>query len=112
MTWLDDLGPRLPIVWRRLSKDTRLPEAQREAAYLQQLIAGDWRVAICKLADCYDNLSDFSALPAAGQAKQIAKVSEYLEALRPQIPSQALVAFDIVDAMTIQLKNRPTHSAE
>ena len=81
-----------------LSKDTRRPEAEREAAYLQQLLAGDWRVAICKLADGYDNISDFDALSAAGRAKQLGKTSEYLNALRPMIPAEAQRAFEIVDA--------------
>lgn len=81
-----------------LSKDTRKPEAEREAAYLDQLLSGNWRVVVCKLADGYDNLSDFAALSPAGQAKQIGKVSEYLDALRPRVPAEARRAFEIVDA--------------
>ena len=57
-----------------LSKDMRRPEGEREPAYLRQLLAGDWQVAICKLADSYDNLSDFAALTPAGQQKQLSKI--------------------------------------
>jgi len=87
-----------------LSKDTRLPEAEREAAYLRQVLAGDWRVAVCKLADGYDNLSDFRVLSPAGQAKQLGKVSEYLDALRPAVPPEARPAFGIVEALVSSLR--------
>lgn len=86
-----------------LSKDMRLPEAVREAAYLRQVLAGGWRVAVCKLADGYDNLSDFAALPPAGQAKQLGKVSEYLDALRPSVPPEAHAAFGVVEAAVASL---------
>src|SRR5947207_1735380 len=39
-----------------LSKDKRLPEDEREAAYLTGLVQADWQVRLCKLADMYDNL--------------------------------------------------------
>ena len=41
-----------------LSKDPRLPEADREATYDAQLAKADWRARLIKLADVYDNLSD------------------------------------------------------
>lgn len=87
-----------------LSKDTRLPEAEREAAYLRQVLAGGWRVAVCKLADGYDNLSDFGVLTPAGRAKQLGKVSEYLDALRPAVPPEARAAFAIVEASVASLR--------
>lgn len=87
-----------------MSKDTRLPEKEREAAYLNQLLSGDWRVAVCKLADGYDNLSDFAALPPAGRAKQLNKVTEYLDALRPSVPQEAKKAFEIVEAFVASLR--------
>ena len=86
-----------------LSKDTRMPEAEREADYLRQVLAGGWRVAVCKLADGYDNLSDFGALSPAGQAKQLGKVSEYLDALRPNVPPEARGAFATVEALVSSL---------
>jgi (p)ppGpp synthase/HD superfamily hydrolase len=87
-----------------MSKDTRRPEVEREAAYLRQLLAGDWRVVVCKLADGYDNLSDIAALPPAGRAKQLGKTSEYLDALRPCVPTEARGAFEIVDALVTSLR--------
>jgi (p)ppGpp synthase/HD superfamily hydrolase len=41
-----------------MTKDMRMPEAQREVAYDQQLAAGPWQGRLIKLADVYDNLSD------------------------------------------------------
>ena len=87
-----------------MSKDTRLPEAEREAAYLDRLVSGDWRVAVCKLADGYDNLSDFAALSPAARAKQVGNVSEYLDAVRPRVPAEARRAFEIVDAAVASLR--------
>ena len=90
-----------------LSKDKRLPEPDREAAYLRQLLAGDWRVAVCKLADGYDNLSDCAVLPDAVRAKQLGTVSEYLEALRPAVPPEARRAFEVVVAKCASLRDIP-----
>ena len=42
---------------RLLSKDMRLPEAEREAQYDRQLAEGPWQARLIKLADVYDNMS-------------------------------------------------------
>lgn len=41
-----------------LTKDSRLPEAEREEVYYHALAAADWRARLLKLADGYDNLLD------------------------------------------------------
>ncbi len=41
-----------------LSKDPRLPEAEREPAYDEALARAGWKAHLVKLADQYDNLSD------------------------------------------------------
>jgi (p)ppGpp synthase/HD superfamily hydrolase len=82
-----------------LTKDMRLPEARREAVYVEQLLAGNWRVTICKLADCYDNLVDSRHLSRPARLRQIQRVSCYLEALRSRLPEKAGNAFAIVEAM-------------
>src|SRR5713101_243885 len=46
-----------------LSKDKRLPEAEREKAYETQLAQAPWQVKICKLADIFDNLVDSVHMP-------------------------------------------------
>jgi len=62
-----------------LTKDARLPEAQREAAYDQQLARGPWQARAIKLADAYDNLRDcldhLMARKAAGKAQRALAVA-------------------------------------
>lgn len=41
-----------------LSKDPRLPEAEREPAYDEALARAGWKAHLIKIADQYDNLSD------------------------------------------------------
>ncbi|MBR9802348.1 MAG: HD domain-containing protein [Rubinisphaera brasiliensis] len=41
-----------------LSKDPRLPEAERERKYDEQLEQGPWEARLIKLADCQDNFTD------------------------------------------------------
>lgn len=43
-----------------LTKDMRLPEDEREAAYDAGIRGGCWRTKLLKLADCYDNLCDLA----------------------------------------------------
>jgi guanosine-3',5'-bis(diphosphate) 3'-pyrophosphohydrolase len=75
-----------------LSKDSRLPEEQREAAYCQQLQAADWPVHLLKLADMYDNLTDTRHLEPQRRTKVVHKVRRYLDALRTASPHHPLVA--------------------
>ncbi len=41
-----------------LSKDMRLPEDEREAAYDEDIRRACWKTKLIKLADAYDNLTD------------------------------------------------------
>jgi guanosine-3',5'-bis(diphosphate) 3'-pyrophosphohydrolase len=41
-----------------LTKDARLPESDREAAYDRQLKQASWQARLVKLADVYDNFCD------------------------------------------------------
>lgn len=47
-----------------LTKDKRLPQEQREAAFYEQIARGSWQARLVKLADAHDNLCD-AATPAA-----------------------------------------------
>lgn len=68
-----------------VTKDTRLPEAEREAEFTAQVLAGGPKVWIIKIADNYDNLTDRmregdaqemrkSALQKRGQIEGICKL--------------------------------------
>ena len=66
-TWSERFGePRSPAGVAALSKDTRLPEDEREAAYMATLAAAEPAVKIAKLADMFDNLTDIRP-PVAGK---------------------------------------------
>lgn len=51
-------GAEVADIVAAMTKDMRLPDAEREPAYDRQLADGDWRVKLVKLADVYDNLCD------------------------------------------------------
>lgn len=62
-----------------MTKDMRLIERKREAAYDEQLAAGPWQGRLIKLADVYDNLldvdSDESRSKQVEKAKRIWKLT-------------------------------------
>ncbi len=81
-----------------LSKDTRMPEAEREPNYLARLTAAPWQVAACKLADIYDNMTDSKHLTADGRARQVRRSREYLDAVRANVPAELTEAFALTEA--------------
>jgi (p)ppGpp synthase/HD superfamily hydrolase len=80
-----------------LSKDSRLPENERETAYCDALRSADWQVKALKLADIYDNLGDCDNLDAKGRRKTANKARAYLNALRPNLPPEAQNALHLVE---------------
>jgi (p)ppGpp synthase/HD superfamily hydrolase len=64
-----------------LSKDTRLPDPQREEAYQERLANAPWQVKICKLADIFDNLADSMHLSCDHRIKTCERATFYLKAL-------------------------------
>lgn len=74
-TDFDDLAEQFGVDIARdvaaLSKDSRLPEPDREVAYDAQLARASWRAHAIKLADVYDNLSD--TLSAGEGGKKVRK---------------------------------------
>jgi (p)ppGpp synthase/HD superfamily hydrolase len=81
-----------------LTKDMRLPEADREQAYLEHLADADWPVAACKLADIYDNMSDSKHLSEAGRKRQVQRSQDYLAAMRGKVPPEVAEAFTLTEA--------------
>ena len=79
-----------------LTKDMRLPEQEREAAYARQLVAAGWQVAACKLADIYDNLGDCRTRSADARRRTAARSRAYLDALRPVVTPAIEPAFRAV----------------
>jgi guanosine-3',5'-bis(diphosphate) 3'-pyrophosphohydrolase len=72
-----------------LTKDMRLPEAEREAAYDRQLAAAPWQARLVKLADVYDNLIDCHEDRMRGKAVQKACRAVALAGDEPQVRAAA-----------------------
>src|SRR6266496_1092982 len=51
----EEFGAKIARWVADLSKDKRLPEAEREKAYEARLAQSPWQVKVCKLADIFDN---------------------------------------------------------
>lgn len=98
----DDLagrfGPEVAAWAAALTKDMRLPEDEREKAYLARLTAAPWQVAACKLADIYDNMTDAKHLSPEGRARQVLRSREYLNAMRSSVRPEVATAFALAEA--------------
>lgn len=55
---LEKFGKDVADAVAALTKDARLPEDEREAAYDRQLSQASWQTRLVKLADVYDNFCD------------------------------------------------------
>lgn len=107
-TDFDDLceafGPDVARWVAALSKDKRLPEAEREAAYARTLAAADGPVHILKLADLYDNLSDCRAMPEPARRRTARLARFYLQALRPALAPEAQPALQLVEQRLAEIE--------
>jgi guanosine-3',5'-bis(diphosphate) 3'-pyrophosphohydrolase len=86
-----------------LSKDKRLPEDQRESAYIAGLVTAPWQVQACKLADIFDNLLDSVHSRPDQRAKSRQRARQVLEALHPALPQQLLRPWETVAALLAEL---------
>jgi (p)ppGpp synthase/HD superfamily hydrolase len=89
-TDFDDLeaqfGPKVAHWVAALSKDKRLADDEREAAYVATLTRAEAAVKVAKLADIFDNLSDSRNLPARSRQRTIERSRMYLAALEHDLP--------------------------
>lgn len=88
-----------------LSKDTRLPDATREAAYTQTLAKAPPAVKIAKLADIYDNLRDSRNLSSSQRAGVIRRSEMYLPALERDLPAVAVLPLQMVRSLLQELSD-------
>lgn len=89
-----------------LTKDKRLPDADRERAYLDRLQEAPWQVQVCKLADLFDNLSDIAALPTQHQAHALQRAGQYFAVLRHLPAPEAKKPIAIVEALLGEMRGR------
>jgi guanosine-3',5'-bis(diphosphate) 3'-pyrophosphohydrolase len=107
----DDLfehfGTEVPVWVSALSKDKRLPDEDREAAYMETLAAAPPQVIVCKLADIFDNLMDSHNLPAGHRERTINRSKGYLAFLRANLPEMARPAFALVEQLVAEVEASP-----
>lgn len=101
-TDFDDLeqqfGQAIALAVAAHTKDARLPEPEREAAYDRQLSVASWQARLVKLADVYDNYCDSDspemrlkvvvkarrAIACAGDDQQLQSAIQIVESLISQ----------------------------
>ena len=81
-----------------LTKDMRLRDEQREAAYGAVLAGAPWRVQAVKLADVYDNLLDGAALTREQRLRVLRRTEAYLGYLAANLRREAATAYRLVQA--------------
>ena len=99
----EQFGERVAHFVALLTKDMRLPEPQREAAYRAALAAAPLPVQLCKLADVYDNVLDCEHLSPAAREKLVRKARGWLELFEPAFPAEYSHALEALRAV---LSNR------
>ena len=82
-----------------LTKDKRLPEAERERVYIEHLKSAPWQVQVCKLADVFDNLMDVKHLPSDRRAQAIQRYEHYFAELRDVATPEAKKAIALVQQL-------------
>jgi guanosine-3',5'-bis(diphosphate) 3'-pyrophosphohydrolase len=82
-----------------LSKDKRLPDAEREKAYIEALAHSGWQVKVCKLADIFDNVLDSATGPREHRQRAFKRAHAYLEGLKDNLPSIARRPWELVSQL-------------
>jgi guanosine-3',5'-bis(diphosphate) 3'-pyrophosphohydrolase len=91
-----------------LSKDKRLPEPEREKAYVEGLVTAPWQVKLCKLADVFDNLMDCVHSEPHQRARVYQNAHRYLDGLRPHLPEQTRRPWKIVSELLAEMEASET----
>jgi guanosine-3',5'-bis(diphosphate) 3'-pyrophosphohydrolase len=114
-TEFDDLeaqfGAKVARWVAALSKDKRLPEDEREAAYVAALTRAELAVKVAKLADIFDNLTDSRNLPARSRKRKIERSRMYIAALEHELPDAARRPMAIVRQLVEELAGTDASAA-
>lgn len=103
---VEHFGSEIAASVAALSKDMRLPDAEREEKYKQTLRTSPAPVKICKLADIFDNLIDSLQLSRAQRQKTIERSQTYLAALENDIPDAVQPTLQIVKNLLLEVENQ------
>ena len=93
---IEQFGPDVAGWVSDLSKDKRLPDEERETAYMRTLAGAPVAVKICKLAVMFDNLMDSATLSNAQRQRAISRSRSYLACLEQNLPDVARMPFAMV----------------
>ena len=111
----DDLeerfGARVAGWVAALTKDMRLPDDGREAAYMAILAAAEPAVKVAKLADIFDNLTDCRHLSPAARQRTAERSSRYLAALEANLPDAARKPMELVRGLLNEFTDTDMDSA-
>lgn len=91
-----------------LSKDTRLPDDAREAAYMANLVAAPAPVKVSKLADIYDNLRDSKSVSPAHRERTVGRSQQYLRSLENDLPEVARMPLSLVKQLIEEMRAEAT----
>jgi guanosine-3',5'-bis(diphosphate) 3'-pyrophosphohydrolase len=104
---LELFGERVAGFVAVLSKDKRLPEDERERAYLERLAGAPVEAKLVKLGDTLDNLFDSAALTPAARSRAVRRARELVERLAPGFPREWQRALDLVREEVARLEGAP-----
>ena len=99
-------GPEIASWVAYLTKDKRLPDAERELAYLEGLKTAPWQVQVCKLADIFDNLMDIPHLPSDRRAHALKRAEQYFADLRQLAAPEAKKPIALVGQLIEEMRSR------
>jgi guanosine-3',5'-bis(diphosphate) 3'-pyrophosphohydrolase len=100
-------GPEIGGWVACLTKDKRLPDDERERAYIDGLKKAPWQVQVCKLADIFDNLMDAAHVPADRRAQTLKRAEQYFAELRQLTAPEAKGAIALVGALIQEIRGTP-----
>jgi guanosine-3',5'-bis(diphosphate) 3'-pyrophosphohydrolase len=106
----DRFGSKVACWVASLSKDMRLPEPEREAAYEAALAKAEPAVKIAKLADMFDNLTDSAHLFATDRRRAIDRARRYLSALETNLPEVARRPMELVCGLLDEMARAESRS--
>jgi guanosine-3',5'-bis(diphosphate) 3'-pyrophosphohydrolase len=107
---IEHFGPRVASWVAVLSKDKRLPDEQRESAYMEGLANAPLPVKLCKLADIFDNLMDSTHLSPAERRKTVNRSNKYLDCLDSNLDESGRNAMMLVRHFLADVATNPPDS--
>jgi guanosine-3',5'-bis(diphosphate) 3'-pyrophosphohydrolase len=102
---IEHFGPDVADWVSALSKDKRLPDEEREAAYMRTLAGAPEAVKICKLADIFDNLMDSVHLSDVQRQRAMERSRRYLDCLESNLPNAARKPFEMVKQLLAEIRS-------